>query len=261
MSTWVFLRGLTRESRHWGAFVDTFRAGLCGAEVVALDLPGNGSLNQLPSFTRVPDMVAWCRRELAARGPRPPYYLLGMSLGAMIAAEWACSQAQEVRGCVLINTSLRPYSPFHQRLRPANYPALISLALPGGSDAEREATILRITSNSGDAMRVLGSWIAWRRERPVVRANALRQLLAAWRHRAPTKRPIAPLLVLASAQDALVNPQCSREIAQRWQAAYAEHPSAGHDLPLDDGAWVAKQVRAWLDSIQAGRVGGSLTGT
>jgi hypothetical protein len=24
------------------------------------------------------------------------------------------------------------------------------------------------------------------------------------------------------------------------------HPSAGHDLPLDDGPWVAAQVRDWL---------------
>jgi len=24
------------------------------------------------------------------------------------------------------------------------------------------------------------------------------------------------------------------------------HPEAGHDLPLDDGAWVAGQIRAWL---------------
>jgi hypothetical protein len=23
------------------------------------------------------------------------------------------------------------------------------------------------------------------------------------------------------------------------------HPTAGHDLPLDDGLWVASQVQAW----------------
>ncbi|MCX7174562.1 MAG: alpha/beta hydrolase [Proteobacteria bacterium] len=252
MTTWIFLRGLTRESRHWGEFVDIFRAESRGAEVVALDLPGNGSMNQLPSFTRVQDMVAWCRQELSARGMRPPYCLLGMSLGAMVAAKWACAHAEEVRACVLINTSLRPYSPFYQRLRPANYPALLKLALLGGSDVEWETTILRITSRrERDVAGVLASWIAWRRERPVARANALRQLLAAWRYRAPVERPLPPMLVLASAQDPLVNPQCSREIAKCWQAAYAEHPAAGHDLPLDDGAWVAQQVRAWLGSIEA----------
>jgi hypothetical protein len=26
----------------------------------------------------------------------------------------------------------------------------------------------------------------------------------------------------------------------------ALHPTAGHDLPLDDGDWVARVVRLWL---------------
>lgn len=246
MTSWIFLRGLSRERRHWGEFIPSFQAEVPGAEVVALDLPGNGSLNQVSSFTRVDDTVAWCRRELAARGVRPPHYLLGMSLGAMVAAEWASVHPEEVRGCVLINTSLRPYSRFYQRLRPANYSALCTLAVLGGSDEEWESTILRITSHRSGAATVLPSWIAWRREYPVARANALRQLLAAWRYRAPARLPAPPLLVLASARDALVDVQCSREIAKRWQAAYAEHPAAGHDLPLDDGDWVAKQVSAWL---------------
>ncbi|MFA6311151.1 MAG: alpha/beta hydrolase [Sterolibacterium sp.] len=252
MTTWVLLRGLTRESRHWGAFVDTFRAALGGAEVVALDLPGNGCLNGMRSFTKVADMVDWCRLELSARGVPPPYHLLGMSLGAMVAVEWAYAHADEVRGGVLINTSLGQFSPFYRRLRPANYPALLGLSLLGGSDEEWETTILRITSRRAiDTAKVRSSWIAWRHERPVGRSNALRQLLAAWRYRAPAGRPTVPILVLASAQDALVDPRCSMEIATRWSATYVEHPTAGHDLPLDDGAWVAKQVGAWLDSIHA----------
>ena len=251
MSTWILLRGLTRESRHWGNFVDTLQRELRGAAILALNLPGNGDMNHLPSFGEVEGMVSWCRRELSSRGLRPPYYLLGMSLGAMVAADWARAHADEVRGCVLINTSMRPFSRFYQRLRPANYPALLRLALLGGSDQAWETTILRITSNAGPAATTLAAWTAWRRERPVTRANALRQLLAAWRYRAPARRPITPILVLGSARDALVDAQCSRDIAARWQADYAEHPTAGHDLPLDDGAWVARQVRAWLDAQPA----------
>jgi len=251
VTSWIFLRGLSRERRHWGEFIASFQAEVSGAEVVALDLPGNGSRNQFPSFTRVGDMVGWCRRELAARGFRPPHYLLGMSLGAMVAAEWASVHPEDIRGCVLINASLRPYSRFYQRLRPANYSALFKLAVLGGSDDEWESTILRITSNSKSTAKILPSWIAWRREHPVTRVNALRQLLAAWRYRAPAKPPMPPLLVLASARDALVDVQCSQDIATRWQARYAEHPAAGHDLPLDDGDWVAKQVSAWLGTRKA----------
>jgi hypothetical protein len=38
-------------------------------------------------------------------------------------------------------------------------------------------------------------------------------------------------------------------LARYWQAAFAEHPSAGHDLPLDDGAWVAGQVAQWSRNL------------
>ena len=79
---WIFLRGLTRESRHWGDFIATFCDQVHDAEVNTLDLPGNGSLSHLPSLVRVEDMAAWCRAELSARGIRPPYHLLAMSLGA-----------------------------------------------------------------------------------------------------------------------------------------------------------------------------------
>jgi pimeloyl-ACP methyl ester carboxylesterase len=39
----------------------------------------------------------------------------------MVAVEWASRYPQEIARCVLINTSMRPYSRFHQRLRWQNY--------------------------------------------------------------------------------------------------------------------------------------------
>jgi hypothetical protein len=53
------------------------------------------------------------------------------------------------------------------------------------------------------------------------------------------------VLVLCSAADTLVDPDCSRRIAAALGASLAVHPSAGHDLPLDDGAWMAEQVALW----------------
>ncbi|MFA7278484.1 MAG: alpha/beta hydrolase [Sterolibacterium sp.] len=252
MSTWIFLRGLSRESRHWGDFIENFRHRIPEADIITLDLPGNGCLSHLPSLTRVEAMAAWCRAELTARAVRPPYYLLGMSLGAMVAIAWASGSADEIGGCILINTSLRPFNPFYQRLRPRNYASLLKLALFGGSDETREKTILRLTSNrSGDNARLLARWADWRREQTVSRFNALRQLLAAARYRAPAKQLKPPLLILASVEDKLVNPICSWQLAVRWDASYAEHLRAGHDIPLDDGAWVAHQVEIWLRDKQA----------
>lgn len=246
MSAWVFLRGLTRESRHWGDFPAIFRSGIPDAEVVTLDLPGNGRLCRMSSPTRVEAIAEHCRADLAALGIRPPYRLLAMSLGAMAAVAWADRHPQEIEACVLINTSLRPFSPFYRRLRPGNYPALLKLALLGGSDDAWESAILRMTSRmAGSRTQILEAWTAWRREHTVSRRNALRQLWAASRYRAPTRKPAVRMLVLAAAGDALVDPRCSRRLARLWRTDFAEHPVAGHDIPLDDGAWVARQVRDW----------------
>nr|WP_295956174.1 alpha/beta hydrolase [Rhodoferax sp.] len=240
MPTWILLRGLTRASGHWGAFADQFAQALPGCEVVALDLPGNGRLHLQASPTRVPDMVAHCRAELDRRWLPPPYHLLGMSLGAMVAVAWSAAHPHEVAAQVLINTSLRPFSPFYQRLRPRHYALLLRLALIGASPENWERNILRITSNGGQDA-VLPLWRALRAQHPVTRANALRQLLAAARYRAP-KVIATPTLLLASAQDQLVSVACSQALARQWQCGLQVHPSAGHDLPLDDGDWVTQQI-------------------
>ena len=249
MSTWIFLRGLTRESRHWGSFPDAFFHEVPDAEIHTPDLPGNGVQNTHKSPTGVDEIAECIRAQLFEQGILPPYHVLAMSLGAMVAISWASRHPDEIRGCVLINTSLRPFNPFYQRLRPGNYGRLLTLALLGASERDWESAILDLTSHKVERpTEVLGDWIAYRRQYPVSRCNALRQLLAAARYRAPLAKPDSPILVLSSKADALVNSSCSRQLALHWNSVYAEHPTAGHDLPLDDGLWVARQVKQWLQT-------------
>jgi pimeloyl-ACP methyl ester carboxylesterase len=92
---------------------------------------------------------------------------------------------------------------------------------------------------------LLRQWTDWRRAHPVSRANALRQLLAAMRYRAPRRVPPVPLLLLSGAADGLVHPACSAAVARAWRLPMAVHPDAGHDLPLDAPDWVVAQVVAW----------------
>ena len=247
MSSWIFLRGLTREARHWGGFAETLRSALPEARVFAPDLPGNGRLCKQKSPLRVEAMVDGLRAQLQEQGIAPPYQVLAMSLGAMVAVDWAHRHPDEIGCAVLINTSLRPFSPFHRRLRPANYRRLLGLALGAASDVDWESAIVDLTSRRAAARdEVLDDWLAYRRDNPVAVGNALRQLVAAARYRAPSAKPKPPLLVLSSQHDALVDSDCSRQLAQRWNLPHAVHASAGHDLPLDDGAWVARQVAGWL---------------
>jgi pimeloyl-ACP methyl ester carboxylesterase len=248
MSTWVLLRGLMRESRHWGEFTEQFRSAM-GTQIVTPDFPGNGRLRAEASPDSVAAMADACRAQLKQQGYEPPYRLLALSLGAMVAVEWCAQHPDELERMVLINTSLAPYNPFYHRLRPANYPALTRFLIDG-SITQRERTILRITSNKArsaqEQSELLERWVSYAQECPVTRANILRQLRAAITYRALPTAPISPLLLLASKQDQLVNVKCSLALAERWGSTIGLHPTAGHDLPLDDGEWVAQQVKEWI---------------
>jgi pimeloyl-ACP methyl ester carboxylesterase len=245
MRTWLLLRGWAREARHWGHFPDELRVALPGSEVRTLDLPGNGRLHERRSPLTVPAMVDELRALHVERDKR--YSLLGLSLGAMVCIDWTLRYPGEVEACALLNTSLRPFSRFYERLRPGAYGTILRSALFEADAARREAAILRMTSATARADAALAAaWAGYAHERPVSRANVLRQLIAAARYRVPARAPRSPLLLLAGARDRLVNPSCSARLASVWSVPLAVHPTAGHDLTLDDGPWVAAQVKEWL---------------
>jgi len=243
VKTWVLLRGLTREQAHWGDFAQTLAQSMPGTRVVTVDLPGAGQLRHQTCPLRVEHMVQACREQLAEANAQAPYALLGLSLGGMVAAAWSRAWPQELAALVLVNTSMRPYSPPGRRLRVQLWPQLLRLL---ASDQGAEAAILHLTSSSPERhTHVLACWQAVRESRPVSRANALRQLLAAARYRWSGPPPALPVLLARSLGDALVSPECSSLIASAWGAELISHPNAGHDLPLDDGPWLAQQVAAW----------------
>ncbi|AMO98935.1 alpha/beta hydrolase fold family protein [Collimonas arenae] len=227
-----------------------FRSLVPDADITLLDLPGNGSLHTLRSPMRVEEMTEACRSQLKSRAIEPPYHLFALSLGGMVATDWAARYPEEVDGCVLLNTSLRPVSPFYRRLRPRNYPALLSLGLLGLSRRRverQESLLLDLTSNQHPQQtEVLAAWISYQHDQPVSHRNALRQLCAAIRYRAPASVPQTPILILAGGADRLIDPRCSQRLAQQWQAPLVVQEAAGHDLTLDAGHWVAEQVRDWL---------------
>ena len=137
---WVLLRGLTREAGHWGHFVPLLREAVAPHRVLTPDLPGNGTRWAERSAATVPALMEAVRADLAAQGIHPPYRLLGMSLGAMACVAWAEMYADEVEAMVLVNTSLRPFSGFHQRLLPRAWlPLARLLTLGAAPDAMEQA--------------------------------------------------------------------------------------------------------------------------
>lgn len=238
---WFFLRGLIRESEHWRDFLAAFASAFPARRVIAMDLPGTGELRHLKSPLSI-SSTARLLREKFSPPPGESNYLFAISLGAMVGFEWMAEFPDDFKGAVLLNTSLRGLSPLWHRLRPENYLTLLRLFGPC-SHLEREKTILRITS-SGEHPALAETWAKLAEERPVTKANAIRQLIAAARFSPPKERPRPRVLLLNSLGDRLVSPDCSRRIAEHWQLPLHTHPKAGHDLTLDAPEWVLEQLRS-----------------
>jgi pimeloyl-ACP methyl ester carboxylesterase len=240
----VLLRGLGRSQGHWGDFVPRFQATFPRALIQTPDLPGCGSCHQARAPGDVAGMLAAVRENVRNEGP---LWVLGLSLGGMVAYEWARRYPQEIAGVVLISSSLGGLSPPWRRLRPGAVWHLMAAAATG-DPLPRERRLHGLTSNRPDQTEGLATaWAELARREPVLRMNVVRQLLAAARYRASPEGLTAPLLVLVSQGDRMVDPSASRAIAARLPGAILrEHSSAGHDLPLDDPDWVLGEIAAWL---------------
>lgn len=244
--SWLLLRGLTREARHWGGFAGQLAQQLGHEEVLALDLPGNGEFYARTSPGSVHGMVDFLRQQLHLKGLQTPCKVLAMSLGGMVAADWAQRYPDEIERLVLINTSMRPFSSVTQRLRPGNWPQLALLATRWQDADHAERVIHQLTCNNVTSRdEDLAAWRRIRKSAPVTAANAARQLWAAAGFSCASAAPPCATLVLSSAADQLVHPTCSARLAGAWQATHRQHPRAGHDLPHDDANWVCEQVVAW----------------
>jgi pimeloyl-ACP methyl ester carboxylesterase len=254
VTTWILLRGLTREARHWSDLPERLRAGGIEGEMVLADLPGSGVHSRVRVPTNVPAMMDFVRADLMSHGYTPPFRLIALSLGGMIAVAWAQREPREIESLVLINTSMRPFSGPLMRLRPRALPELLFAALCWRSRPDAEAVIHNLTCNRQDSRGTdLATWIEIYRSAPVNSVNGLRQLWAAARFNANVATPQCPTLVVSSRSDGLVHPGCSTALSRAWGVAHRQHSWAGHDLPHDDPDWLADAVAGWEREVVSGR--------
>ena len=251
MSTnqWIFLRGLSRERRHWGDFPDIFKQHFPDATILTPDLPGCGIHSRIKSPSSISGLLEFVRNDIKSQIKDQPINILALSMGAMVALEWMKLYPDECHLGILINTSLKGINPFKHRLRPENYWSIINNILLYKSLKSKEQCILNLTSNfDHNYQQIIADWISYARNNPVSHLNIIRQLIAASRYKAAVNKPELPLLLLRSLKDRLVNSESSLTISRHWQLPVQTHPEAGHDLPLDDASWVCEQIKYWLDN-------------
>lgn len=250
----ILVRGLARESAHWLDFPEQLQQTLGDDyQLHLVDFPGCGKFYRQPALNSVAAMTDHARREIssinnAARN-EPAYvigisvYVIGISMGGMVALDWAQRFPQELRGIVLINSSLGD-QPFWWRLRPRNWLTMTRALL--AENNTREAQVLRIVSNNtADYRQHLNKWLSIQQQHPVTRATIATMLRAAAQFR-PLPSCAVDGLVLASDGDRMVSVRASEAIAQQFNWPIQRHPTAGHDLPMDDPHWVADKLGKWL---------------
>ncbi|WP_189387453.1 alpha/beta fold hydrolase [Bacterioplanes sanyensis] len=242
----VLLRGLVRAQFHWGDFPLCLQQTLPHHTLWQPELPGNGELWQQTSPLSIPAMTDAIRRQLPEQRP---LHIIAISMGAMIASDWAKRYPHEVSELHLINTSFANLALPWQRMQPRALLKLLQAALHWRpSRARLEAAIWQQTVNEIDVSKkdradCLADWTVFAHQHPLSIRNALRQLWAASRFRGPLGAPCARTALYASQGDRLVNWRCSQRIAQQWHCPLHLHPSAGHDLPLQDPNWLLHQLQ------------------
>jgi pimeloyl-ACP methyl ester carboxylesterase len=247
---WILLRGLARESAHWGDFVSLLQTAFPEAQITLLDLPGTGRFYQEISPNNIPEITAKVRQRAFDQGLlKQPVTILALSLGGMVAWEWMQKYPEDIDGATLINTSFANLSPFYHRLRWQSYRDFFAV-LTTCDVYRKEYKIVQLVSNRRDQVQQIAKeWANIQSLRPISFNNKVRQLLAAARFRPGDKKPVQPVLLLNGQGDRLVSSACSEAIHKKWQLELRRHAWAGHDLPLDDGAWVVVQLKEWVGNL------------
>lgn len=247
MKYWLLLRGLGRCRHHWGDFGQKFQQAIGDDKIIYLDILGNGDMHSQYSCTNIQDNTENLRSRLAqlfiksnAALSVPKLNFVSISMGAMIATDWASRYPSEVESLHIINTSDSGSSPFYRRLRFENYPKLIRL-LTKTDDAEIfEKGILEITTNNFSEREL---WHKKFAQVPITqRKNWLRQIIAASSYSFPKQAPNCRTQIIVSETDRLVSSTCSQSIAKMWQLPLTTHPTAGHDLPLEASQWLIEKI-------------------
>jgi pimeloyl-ACP methyl ester carboxylesterase len=234
---WVLLRGLGREKRHWLQFPQMLKG-----KILCLDLPGIGDEDAATAPLTIAAHTDFLRdRFFEKRKADGPWGLLGISLGGMIALDWANRYPDDFQKLVLINTSTKDLSPLIQRLSVFSFYCL-TRALAARDLRAREKAVLKMVSNIKEKdPETLDQLTAIVETKPISIANVSKQIVAATQFTCPSSVS-ASTLILASMKDRMVDVRCSKALAERLHAQIKFHPTAGHDLTLDDPSWVAERV-------------------
>lgn len=242
---WVFLRGLAREKRHWGEFLEFFQGQFPETKIAAIDFPGLGDFSNLSSPSSIRGIAEFTWGEARKQFPDGKLAVLAVSMGGMVAMEWMRTHEGEMEAAILINSSSKDSAFFH-RLRYQIWPEFLKAATHAQPKV-REKQIIDLIMNSEVAKeKALPCWTKVAQDHPIALLTFVRQLWAASQFSGLQKKPATPVLLLNSLGDRFVDPSCSETLHQKYQWQLERHPWGGHDLVWDDPQWVTDYIERFF---------------
>lgn len=246
--SWLLVRGLSRETRHWAEFPEHLRKTFPNSTVHVLELPGVGQKFKSPSPAKIENFVEDLRADFSKikqQHPGQKWGLICVSLGGMIGLSWSDTYPGDFEYLVTINSSGANLSWPWQRLSPKALKKIAKLFFRNDLK-EREKTILELTTHMTPLTQdLIEKWASYAQEYPLKREVFLKQVYAASVFKVPER--IQPKsLFLVGAKDELTNPACSKSLAEHFDSPLEVHPNAGHDLPLEDPKWICEKIKNWI---------------
>ncbi|ASK79489.1 hypothetical protein CF386_10540 [Paraphotobacterium marinum] len=238
--TLVLLRGLMRDKRHWRSFILALEKHK-HFNVFCIDLPGTGELSHIKSPSNIESCAKYLNKNIPHFGM--PVYIIGLSMGGMVASEFMKIQNKNrIFGIFIINSSNGAFNKFYQRL---NFKSLLLIPFFLILSAKyQEKLIAYLTSNNSKIVQnEIQYWFIYRKQRKITTLNFLRQLYASSHYKQYLK-PSENIVFIGSKKDRLVNFNCTEKWAKAWQSKYYIHETAGHDIPLDDPIWLIKILQS-----------------
>lgn len=242
----ILIRGLVRESRHWGDVPSKLQKILPQLEVITPDLPGVGVFHHLTSPNNFDEMIHFIRKTHQSQIEDGGHIILAMSLGGMLAKRWSELYPHDFQKMILANTSFKGINPLLQRLQPKAILTFMKLFFLSDV-SKRELGILQLVSNATERYaEIHSSWDEIQKSAPVSKKSFINQMTAALNFKPNISAPKAKLLILAGEKDRLCDVACSKKLHELWKGEIKIHPTAGHDLPIDAPDWFIEQVKNFL---------------
>lgn len=241
--SFVLIRGLGHEARHWGHFADLLKEQDFCDEVFLWDLPGAGVFYKEVGALSIAKILEHLVKKYHVQLlTKHPLVVIGLSLGGMLALEYLSRQPNLFSAGVLINSSSGSLTPWYRRMRLAAIPTVLRIAVTFNELRKQQLILSLVSSRYQNDPATLAEQVRIAKTQPMRLATLVGQLVAGAFFKASSLAKQKKTLVLYSEKDALVDPVSSRSLAKFLSAKVFSHPEAGHDLPLDDPEWIIQKM-------------------